>query len=643
VSARSPSHPRSPCLVGWIAAVALLTAVAVPAAVAAPSAPSVTSSPASPTNAATATFTWTESTPDAGYEIVGYEGGLDGQVADLGPAAGSAVRSLEAGTRTFRVRAVQEPLPILDPLAPIIPPQEPTGAFGSVTVVVDRTDPTLSVALSPSSPNGSNGWYRSPVRIDWTCSDAGGAGIASCPPDETVSSQGTGPRRTGRATDRAGNSSPSRTSPAFWIDSVAPNGGAMRTPTPGATVAPEPTFVWGPAPGGDTSGFDRYEVMVRIGGSYRAVARLSHTGAGEYRTTRQPSVYSQAFPNNTELRWYVRTYDRAGNAGGRESQSRAFRIDPTVPGPPAFTAGPNGPTNVAGPTFAWSGSHPSFVWEVSVAGTERVVVSGSGPQTQALLPPLPDGDYTFSVSQVTSFGARGVEATRFFQVDTVAPAAPVITARPPFPTTSATPGFAWTVEPGSYSRWRVVGPGGNALQTSDTPLPSTTVGPLGSGAYNFRVAQVDAAGNESVSAVEAFSIVGPATARRTGALPLPKQNAGRLRPRAGKTVLTRRPVLRWRGGPDATVYNLQVFRVLRTRTAGATPPVKKIYSVFPSKRRYRMPKAKIQPGTCYVWRVWPFVGTRFTSKPLGVSNFCIASAKVLRQKAEAKRRAARAR
>ena len=631
--AQPASHPRCPCLVGWLAAVALLGLVVVPAAVAAPSAPSVASSVASPTNAASVTFSWgAASTADPGYAIVRYEGGFVGQPEGPLGAPGS-VATTAAGSHTFRVRAVQAN--VLDPLIP-----EQAGPYGSATVVIDRTPPTISAVLNPRNPNGSNGWYRSLV-VDWTCADAGGAGIASCPPDENVSSQGSGQRRSGRAVDRAGNQSAAVNSPSFNLDSVNPNAGAMRTPSPGATVAPEPTFVWGPASGSDTSGFASYEVMVRISGSYRAVARLSHTGAGEYRTARQSNVYSGSFPNNTELRWYVRTYDRAGNVGGSESQSRAFRIDPTVPGPVAFTAGPSGPTNVAGPTFAWTGSHPSFVWEVSVAGTETVVVSGSGPQTQALLPPLPDGDYTFSVSQVTSFGARGVEATRSFQVDTVAPAAPVITARPPFPTSSATPGFAWTLEPGAYSRWRVVGAGGNALQTSDTPLRSTTVGPLGSGAYNFRVAQVDAAGNESASAVEAFSILGAVAASRKTARSLPRQNAGRLRPRAGKTVLTRRPVLRWRGGPDATVYNLQVFRVLRGLTASATPPVKKVYSVFPTKRRYKLPKVKMQPGTCYVWRVWPFVGRRFTGKPLGVSNFCVASKKVLRQKAEARRRAAR--
>jgi len=259
VSAQSPSQPRCPCLVGWLAAAALL--VVVPVAAAAPSTPDVTSSVPSPTQAASATFSWTAATPDAGYEIVRYEGGIGNELADFGPAT-SAVRPLQEGTPTFRVRAVQAAIPITDPTLPPPPEQAATGAFGTVSLVVDHTAPSLSVALSPASPNGSNGWYRSGVRIDWTCSDRG-SGIASCPVDETITSQGAGPRRNGQARDRVGLLSPVRTSPAFNLDSVAPGPGAMRTPTPGATVAPEPSFVWGPAPGGDTSGIDRYEVMVR--------------------------------------------------------------------------------------------------------------------------------------------------------------------------------------------------------------------------------------------------------------------------------------------------------------------------------------------------------------------------------------------
>jgi hypothetical protein len=568
---------------------------------------------------------------------VRYEGGLGGENEVLGRGPGSVARGLPAeGAYTFRVRAVEQ---ILEPLGPEI-----AGPYGTVTLVADRTPPGISVRLSPASPNGDNGWYRG-LTVVWTCSD-GGSGIASCPADEAVATQGAGQRRQGRARDRAGNLSGVATSPAFNFDAARPSAGPMRAPSPGAIVATEPTFVWGPAPGGETSGFNRYEVMVRISGTYRPVARVAHrAGTAQYSATRDPRVWAQPLPKDADLRWYVRTYDNAGNAGGGETQSRAFRIDSTVPGPPAITGGPSGPTNITAPTFSWNGTQPSYAWSVSVGGTETTIVSGSGPQKQASLPGLPDGDYTFAVSQVTGPGARGAEATRQFQIDTAAPPAPVITARPTFPTASPSPAFAWTTEAGSYSRWRVLAAGGATLQSSDTPLTNATVGPFANGAYNFRVTQVDPAGNESAPALEPFSIAGAVPSGRRNPLVLPRQNAGRLRPKAGATMLTRRPILRWLRGPrGTTLYNLQVFRVSKTRTAGrATPAVKKIYSVFPKQRRHKMPQAKMLAGTCYVWRVWPFVGNRFTGTPLGVSNFCIASKKRLRQEAlaDARRRAAK--
>jgi hypothetical protein len=610
-----------------------------PAALSLPSAPGVSSSPSGATAAGAATFSWGASTPDPGATIVRYEGGLGGENEVLGGGPGSVARGLPAeGAYTFRVRAVEQ---ILEPLGPEI-----AGPYGTVTLVADRTPPGISVRLSPASPNGDNGWYRG-LTVVWTCSD-GGSGIASCPADEAVATQGAGQRRQGRARDRAGNLSGVATSPAFNFDAARPSAGPMRAPSPGAIVATEPTFVWGPAPGGETSGFNRYEVMVRISGTYRPVARVAHrAGTAQYSATRDPRVWAQPLPKDADLRWYVRTYDNAGNAGGGETQSRAFRIDSTVPGPPAITGGPSGPTNITAPTFSWNGTQPSYAWSVSVGGTETTIVSGSGPQKQASLPGLPDGDYTFAVSQVTGPGARGAEATRQFQIDTAAPPAPVITARPTFPTASPSPAFAWTTEAGSYSRWRVLAAGGATLQSSDTPLTNATVGPFANGAYNFRVTQVDPAGNESAPALEPFSIAGAVPSGRRNPLVLPRQNAGRLRPKAGATMLTRRPILRWLRGPrGTTLYNLQVFRVSKTRTAGrATPAVKKIYSVFPKQRRHKMPQAKMLAGTCYVWRVWPFVGNRFTGTPLGVSNFCIASKKRLRQEAlaDARRRAAKGR
>lgn len=644
VPARSASARRYRHLAGWAAAAALL--VAAPLAAGAPSTPAVTVSPGSPTNQTTVTFSWTAATPDDQYGISHYMGALDGAApTSIGNVLSITVSGLGQGTHTYRVYAVQT----LNGTAPD-PPPALEGGVGEASITVDLTAPTISVVLSPARPNGTNGWYRNAtseggtrLTVDWTCGDTGGAGIGSCPADEAIGTQGVAQTRTGRARDAAGNESAALTSPAFSYDGLNPNPGPMRTPTPGAVVAPEPTFTWGRAPGAETSGFDRYEVLVRIAGTYRVIARVAHDARTErYSSARNPALWNTPLPANTDLRWYVRTYDKAGNSGGSASASRAFRIDPTVPGPPTFTGGPAGPTNVPGPTFTWTGGGPTYSWEVSAGGTETILVSGNGPQTQAVVPPLPDGDYTLAVSQVTAVGTRGAEATREFQVDTAAPPAPVVTARPTFPTVSPTPSFSWTTEDGAYSRWRVIGAGGGTLQSSDTPLASTAVGPFSSGAFNFRVTQVDAAGNESAAALEPFSIVlAGATVKSRPTAALPRRNAGRMKPKAGALVLTRRPLLRWRGGPkSAQIFNLQVFKVLKRRGPSVTPSVRKIFSAFPDARAFRMPASKMTPGTCYVWRVWPFVNDRSTRAPLGVSNFCIASAKALK-KAGAARRAAR--
>jgi len=81
------------------------------------------------------------------------------------------------------------------------------------------------------------------------------------------------------------------------------------------------------------------------------------------------------------------------------------------------------------------------------------------------------------------------------------------------------------------------------------------------------------------------------------------------------------------------LYNLQVFRVTPGKTAKAKPKVRKVLSRFPRGRAYRAPAKRLKAGTCYVWRVWPYTGTAFTRRPVGVSNFCVASKKVLRKRA----------
>ena len=83
-------------------------------------------------------------------------------------------------------------------------------------------------------------------------------------------------------------------------------------------------------------------------------------------------------------------------------------------------------------------------------------------------------------------------------------------------------------------------------------------------------------------------------------------------------------MLRWKKGPRGTkLYNLQIFQVT-ARKGKAKPKVTKVLSRFPRGRQFRPPNRNLKPNTCYVWRVWPYTGTAFTARPVGVSNFCTA-------------------
>ena len=97
----------------------------------------------------------------------------------------------------------------------------------SVPVNLDRTPPSITVALSPSPTNGI---YTGPVTAHFTCADSL-SGVASCSPDQVVTTAGANQTVTGTATDRAGNTA-SVTSEPFTIQ--------IGTPTITLTLSPSP-------------------------------------------------------------------------------------------------------------------------------------------------------------------------------------------------------------------------------------------------------------------------------------------------------------------------------------------------------------------------------------------------------------------
>ena len=203
------------------------------------------------------------------------------------------------------------------------------------------------------------------------------------------------------------------------MDSLSPGAFSPSSPTDGATVAAASKFSWTEAVDAH-SGTTGYELWAHYGGADHKIATT--TGPKATDTTLDPGV-AAGLPQNTDIDWFVRAFDLAGNPSTK-SGTRTFRIDPSIPGPATFTSGPGAQTNDTTPSFNWTGNQPSFEWAVIPAGTNTLVQQGSGMSSQVTLGTLPQGDYTFRVIQVSAAGVKSEEATYPFTLDTTPPAPP---------------------------------------------------------------------------------------------------------------------------------------------------------------------------------------------------------------------------
>ncbi|HEX7101552.1 MAG TPA: choice-of-anchor Q domain-containing protein [Nitrolancea sp.] len=121
----------------------------------------------------------------------------------------------------------------------------------SVSVNIDTTGPTIS-GIPTTSPN-TNGWYSGPVTIHWTCSDAL-SGVATCPVDQTISTEGSNQSVSGTATDLAGTTRRSIARPSISTSPHRPTSLAhlivLRIATAGTTTlsrSPSPATTLHPA------------------------------------------------------------------------------------------------------------------------------------------------------------------------------------------------------------------------------------------------------------------------------------------------------------------------------------------------------------------------------------------------------------
>ena len=318
---------------------------------------------------------------------------------------------------------------------------------------------------------------------------------------------------------------------------------------------------------------------------------------------------------------------------------------PALAAPPLPTGPADGTvSSTLRPVFAWSpgtSGVPVDHYEVyaEVGGAPLQVASAPAAATSARAAvDLPDdGTYRWFVRLVNANGGTAstpADARTSVVVATV-PGAPALTEVPP--ATPGDPAFAWAGDRVG-SRWTVLDDAGRPVRSGDAPAASgrAELAGLGDGAYVFRVVQTNVAGQEGAAAARPFVVeapvpaADPAPAAVTEVASRPartrpaargtawRRRTERLRPAAGAVLATRRPVLRWTAGPRGTsAYNVQVFEVVGSR-------LRKIRSRYPSGTRLALTgRDALQPGRCYVWRVWPYRGRTYTAAPLAVSDFCV--------------------
>ncbi|PTL79951.1 Ig-like domain-containing protein [Vitiosangium sp. GDMCC 1.1324] len=289
------------------------------------------------------------------------------------------------------------------------------------------------------------------------------------------------------ATDAAGNTSAESNVRNFIVDTVAPVAPVVSAPTEGTTVKTPTPVISGTAEAGST-------VTVIIDGV--AVGTVTADGSGNWSYT--PTTGLGDGPHTVK----ATATDAAGNTSP-ESAARNFSVDTGAPDT-SFAATPPSLSNSSSATFDFSSNETGVTYECRLDGATTFTAC-TDPQT---FTGLADGSHTLNVRARDAAGnVDATPASYSWTVDTLAPAAPVVTS-PAATVDTLTPVISGTAEPHSTVTVIIDGvPVGTVKADGSGNWSYTPTTPLAAGPHSVTVTATDAAGNTSEASGRSFTIL----------------------------------------------------------------------------------------------------------------------------------------
>lgn len=215
-----------------------------------------------------------------------------------------------------------------------------TNSTSATYAVIDVTPPEIAFSLSPASPDGSNGWYRSDVAIDWTVweNESSITNATGCA-DETISTDTAGIARTCQATSAGGTGN--ATTPTIKLDKTPPSVSLVGGPAEGAS------YVWGSVPAAPTC--DATDATSGVNASGCVVQGYS-TAVGAH------TIYGNATDhagnsNSTSISYIVTAWTALGFYAPANDALNTVKAGATVPLKFELFAGSTEITNTTGLQF----------------------------------------------------------------------------------------------------------------------------------------------------------------------------------------------------------------------------------------------------------------------------------------------------